>query len=268
MLINRQAINSYLDRDFDNFLWMKRLTREAIMRELNSLKVKPTFKTEPWLHQLVCFYIGICNPRFLYLLDMGLGKALANDEQVLTPNGYVPMGALKVGDKVMGGNGEPADVIGVYPQGIKPLYAVTLSDGVTVRCCDDHLWDVRTPLQSRYETKPLREFRGTLRYAPSGKSEQGNLRWFIPVSPAINFENQEAPTYLHPYIVPCLGMVVWWELTAPSPSMKMMVPFCLKLKNCYQTALLACLQLGLAPRRPGRFVAMVGSSASLSNAKE
>jgi hypothetical protein len=204
MLINRQAINAYLDRDFDSFLWMKRLTREAIMRELNSLKVKPTFKTEPWLHQLVCFYIGICNPRFLYLLDMGLGKALANDEQVLTPNGYVPMGALKVGDKVMGGNGEPADVIGVYPQGIKPLYAVTLSDGVTVRCCDDHLWDVRTPLQSRYETKPLREFRGTLRYAPSGKSEQGNLRWFIPVSPAINFENQEAPTYLHPYIVGAL----------------------------------------------------------------
>lgn len=74
MIISRQAVKDLVDRRFDSFVWMKKLTREQIMRELSSLRVKPQFKTEPWLHQLVCFYIGLCHPRFLFLLDMGLGK--------------------------------------------------------------------------------------------------------------------------------------------------------------------------------------------------
>lgn len=74
MLISRQAVAEYLERDFNNYLWMKRLTAEKIMGELRQLKVRPRFKTEPWLHQLVCFYIGLFEPRFLFLLDMGTGK--------------------------------------------------------------------------------------------------------------------------------------------------------------------------------------------------
>jgi len=74
MLISRQAVRVYLNRDFDSFAWMKRLPRETILEELRQFRVKPEFKTNPWLHQLVCFYIGLCQPRFLFLLDMGLGK--------------------------------------------------------------------------------------------------------------------------------------------------------------------------------------------------
>jgi hypothetical protein len=75
MILSRRAIADFMDRNLDDYRWMKKLTREAIMRELNQLKVKPKFKTEPWLHQLVCFYIGLCRPEFLFLLDMGLGKS-------------------------------------------------------------------------------------------------------------------------------------------------------------------------------------------------
>lgn len=74
MLISPRAVEAYQTRDLDNYLWMKRLTREQITHELRRLRVRPYFKTEPWLHQLVCFWIGICQPEFLYLLDMGLGK--------------------------------------------------------------------------------------------------------------------------------------------------------------------------------------------------
>jgi superfamily II DNA or RNA helicase len=74
MAISRRAVFSFIDRELDSFTWMKKLTRETIMRELGTLRVKPHFKTTPWLHQLVCFYIALCNPRFLFLLDMGLGK--------------------------------------------------------------------------------------------------------------------------------------------------------------------------------------------------
>lgn len=75
MIVSKSATNAYLDRRLDSFLWMKKLKREQILRELKHFKVRPEFKTDPWLHQLVCFYIGCCMPEFLFLLDMGLGKS-------------------------------------------------------------------------------------------------------------------------------------------------------------------------------------------------
>lgn len=73
-MIKKGAVAEFLSREFESFLWMKGLSREKIMGELLQLRVRPYFKTEPWLHQLVCFYIALCYPRFLFLLDMGLGK--------------------------------------------------------------------------------------------------------------------------------------------------------------------------------------------------
>lgn len=75
MLVSRTAVNAYLDRELRSYTWMKRLRRETILAELARFDVPPKFKTEPWLHQLVCFYIGMCEPYFLFLLDMGLGKS-------------------------------------------------------------------------------------------------------------------------------------------------------------------------------------------------
>lgn len=75
MAISRHAVYAFLDRDLDTFVWMKKMQRDALMRELSQLRVVPHFKTTPWLHQLVCFYIALCQPRFLFLLDMGLGKS-------------------------------------------------------------------------------------------------------------------------------------------------------------------------------------------------
>ena len=75
MIISKKAVQVYLDRPFDSFEWMKRLTREDLLKELAEFRIRPEFKTDPWLHQLVCHYIGMCQPRFLFLLDMGLGKS-------------------------------------------------------------------------------------------------------------------------------------------------------------------------------------------------
>lgn len=75
MAIAKGAVEAYLARELDTFLWMKKLAAGDIRSELSSFRVKPRFKTEPWLHQLVCFYIGMCRPEFLFLLDMGLGKS-------------------------------------------------------------------------------------------------------------------------------------------------------------------------------------------------
>lgn len=74
MPTSKQALREYIEQPLDSFTWMKKLTEDDILRELKQLRVRPEFKTEPWLHQLVCFYLGLCQPYFLFLLDMGAGK--------------------------------------------------------------------------------------------------------------------------------------------------------------------------------------------------
>lgn len=74
-MIKRSAVDAFLRRQLDSFLWMKKLTHEDIDAEFKQYKVKPVFKgEESWLHQKICFHIGMCRPEFLFLLDMGTGK--------------------------------------------------------------------------------------------------------------------------------------------------------------------------------------------------
>lgn len=72
----------------------------------------------------------------------GTGKALRDDQRVQTPNGPVPIGSLSVGDEVIGSNGFPTRVTGVYPQGVRPLFEVVTCDGVSIIADEDHRWTV------------------------------------------------------------------------------------------------------------------------------
>lgn len=83
------------------------------------------------------------------------GRAQPVTTRVLTPEGFRPIGELRVGDLVVGSNGEPTPVLGVYPQGEKQIYRVTAQDGASVLCCGDHLWTVRTAADRRRD-KPWR----------------------------------------------------------------------------------------------------------------
>jgi phosphate starvation-inducible PhoH-like protein len=74
---------------------------------------------------------------------------------VLTPDGWRPIGELAVGDLVIGSNGEPTPVLGVYPQGEKDIYRVTTQDGGSTLASGDHLWAVATR-DDRRRGKPLR----------------------------------------------------------------------------------------------------------------
>lgn len=73
----------------------------------------------------------------------GSGKAQPLNSEVLTPSGFAKMGDIKAGDKVIAGNGNVSKVLGVYPQGKKRIYEITLENGYKCRCSADHLWHVR-----------------------------------------------------------------------------------------------------------------------------
>jgi phosphate starvation-inducible PhoH-like protein len=83
------------------------------------------------------------------------GRAHPVATPVLTPDGFRPIGTLTVGDLVIGSNGEPTPVIGVYPQGEKDIYRVTAQDGASTLASGDHLWAVATR-DDRRRGKPLR----------------------------------------------------------------------------------------------------------------
>jgi phosphate starvation-inducible PhoH-like protein len=83
------------------------------------------------------------------------GRAQPVDTPVLTPDGFRPIGSLTVGDLVIGSDGEPTPVLGVYPQGEKDIYRVTTQDGASTLASGDHLWAVATR-DDRRGGKPFR----------------------------------------------------------------------------------------------------------------
>jgi phosphate starvation-inducible PhoH-like protein len=96
------------------------------------------------------------------------GRAQPVSCRVLTDRGWKRIGDVEPGESVIGSDGKPTPVLGVYPQGEKEVFRVTATDGSSTRCCADHLWTVLTPEDRRRNerrTVPLRELIGRLRRA-------------------------------------------------------------------------------------------------------
>jgi phosphate starvation-inducible PhoH-like protein len=103
------------------------------------------------------------------------GRAQPVDAPVLTPSGFQAIGSLRVGDLVIGSNGLPTPVLGVYPQGRKEVFRVQAQDGASTLCCGEHLWHVFTA-SDRRRGKPgrvleTREMIGRLRAAHQRRYE-------------------------------------------------------------------------------------------------
>ncbi|HEV8535665.1 MAG TPA: PhoH family protein [Candidatus Limnocylindria bacterium] len=123
------------------------------------------------------------------------GRAQPLFSKVLTPTGFRPIGSLTVGDFVIGSDGLPTPVIGVYPQGSRQVFRVQTQDGASTLCCGEHLWAVATP-DVRGRGKPLRvletrEMIGRLRAAHYHRFELPLL------SRPVEFGPREVP--LDPY---------------------------------------------------------------------
>lgn len=95
----------------------------------------------------------------LYILGARprVGKALSLDTNILTPTGWVKNKDIKLGDIVIGRDGKPTKVVGVYPQGVTNNYTLTLKDGRTIDCCEDHEWTVYSSKWGRERTFTTKE---------------------------------------------------------------------------------------------------------------
>lgn len=131
----------------------------------------------------------------------GGGKEMPLDEPILTVNGWKQMGDIQLGDELFSPlNTEPSFVTGIFPQGVKPIYKVTTSDGRTSRCGLEHLWMVRTNTMVQkhrkngspsFYVKTIKEIKEE--YLDKGKSI------FIPVARA--FDGKETDLPIDPYVL-------------------------------------------------------------------
>lgn len=135
---------------------------------------------------------------------MGSGKAQPLDCGVLTESGYIRMGDIRVGMNVFGEDGELHRVVGVFPQGVKRVYKITLSDGTSTKSCGEHLWTYQTPrdrCSGKYHTDTLDHISAKGLYSQTKRGHK-NWQFFLPVTKPINFRHADVP--LDPYIVGAL----------------------------------------------------------------
>lgn len=88
-------------------------------------------------------YIGDSYPIFLCAGSTGSGKMCDLTHTIVTPTGTTTFGDVKVGDLVMGRNGNPCTVTHVTDVEIpKKAYRITFSDGHVITACSNHQWVV------------------------------------------------------------------------------------------------------------------------------
>jgi phosphate starvation-inducible protein PhoH and related proteins len=190
------------------------LTRPAVEagERLGFLPGTLSEKIDPYLRPLYDALHDMMDPELIpKLMSAGVievaplaymrGRAQPLFTKVLTPRGFEAIGDLKVGDSVIGSDGRPTKVLGIYPQGFKEIYRVYTQDGSSALASGDHLWAVHTRGDKR-RGKPARvlqtkEMIGNLRAAHYHRYELPLL------SGPVHFESQPVP--LDPY---ALGLIL------------------------------------------------------------
>ncbi len=149
--------------------------------------------------------------------QMGLGKAEFIENRVFTPNGRKQFKELKIGDRIIGSDGKPTEVVGVFPQGKKKLYRVGFNDGCSILVGGEHLWKVASRNEGRWIVLSTEQMLDTkIEIALNGrdwnakrpykiktyfKEPNGNNKWQIPLlSSPIEFMPTHPPP-IDPYFL-------------------------------------------------------------------
>ena len=139
--------------------------------------------------------------------NAGSGKALTNSTMIPTPNGFVRNGDLKVGSYVFDRLGNKTKILGVYPQGMKKVFKVILSDGREVLCNDEHIWTTFTS-KGNFKDRTVREMLNLGLFATDSRpkkdgTQRRTSKFSIPANECVDYEEKEL--CLDPYL---LGVLI------------------------------------------------------------
>lgn len=140
--------------------------------------------------------------------NRGGGKANADHEPILTPDGYVKMGDLNVGDKICTPYDGVQEVTEIFEQGQHNGYRVHFDDGTHVTCLGTHLFYARLNHNEEFREMTLKEI--LEKYAidrPAGMAIRKNAPdrelAEIPLCGEVEMHEENTPYTLpwHPFLV-------------------------------------------------------------------
>lgn len=147
--------------------------------------------------------------------SQGSGKAQPLYSKILTPSGWTTMGELKIGDEICTPSGDISRVVDIFPQGIKPVYTITMHDGSQTDACIDHLWKCFYARQTKVKGKStyikcneIVDTNFIINYLNKHKVRRSN-NWgcgiSIPViSSNVEVHNTNSNPIIPPYLLGCL----------------------------------------------------------------
>lgn len=136
---------------------------------------------------------------YLFCGGAGTGKCLPLNSDIMTLTGYKKMKDIQLGDSLIDGLGKECKVIGIYPQGIQPVYKVTFSDRTSTICSLDHIWRVgwysNKQATVKWDDLTLKEI---MKRGLKKKNNTSGWKFRIPI-PKINCWNNSVP--IDPYLL-------------------------------------------------------------------
>lgn len=123
-----------------------------------------------------------------------MGKMENVNNMIVTPNGKIRMGDIKVGQKICGSDGNIYNVTGVFPQGIKDSYRVYFDDNTYVDCGLEHLWEVTTRAD-RKSSKDKFSVLTTEQLMKNIYLADGRKNYALRLTRPVHFEAQEINIY-------------------------------------------------------------------------
>ena len=132
----------------------------------------------------------------------GTGKALKNGTKVLTSGGYKPIEELTLNDLVASNDGKFYKLNGIYPQGIKSCYKITLNHGNTIYASGDHIWTISRDYGKTYHDETTEEILSK-GYAYT-EPKTGWVHHEVVLPPVQPLELPEQNLPIDPYLLGCL----------------------------------------------------------------
>lgn len=128
--------------------------------------------------------------------QMGFGKMEPVSSLIPTPNGFVKMGDLNVGDYIFGDDGKKHQILKTFPHKDKEIYTVHFSDGTSVDCGLEHLWLVKNNSWKGTKWRVLSVKEMLESGLKTGVKKSIN-KFQIPIAKPVDFEAKDLP--INPY---------------------------------------------------------------------
>lgn len=180
---------------------VRELAREKARRRSEALYM---YAPLPWQEE----WHSLTHRRAIMAKGNRVGGAQPLHEPVLTEDGWRPIGALEVGDRVYSSDGQLHPVTRVFPIKTRPTYRMTFDDGAWTDASGDHNWLCKMTKKERFPSNEyydadLWRVRTTDDIIKHGGFEpKATKRAAIPLA-CVQYDDQPLP--MDPYV---LGVLI------------------------------------------------------------